>query len=429
MTLNVFQVRRIASLASSLVLGQGSFFVLQTAIIAHGLIDLTAPLAAAIAILSLVQWLSDWGGAAILPSLGSGHKKAFSLEDANCCRLIGAAVIAFCCLLISFAWTTADPVITGAFRGGVFLPAIWAFNLSGYLDGRADGALLGPYQGAPWLVSSTAMALAIFSMADFTRMELGILLGASFSIGCLVCVIRQYRFLGQLGVSSSIANCTKECVLSYFRQGGAYVIGELPYQLYARVLLVFVAARATPSIAGAYAYARQLISAANQMISVIRRVEIVALNELSMMPPRKLEAIVVYKRIKLSFVASIVFLLGSATAVATSDFWASAGSLSRFKAPLPLVLWMALSTPLWVVSSALGQMLISKGRVGIYSKLLLLSVVASACGSFALVDHLGVVVIPVLDFLSFLFLIGSYWSALEEREPEPSELKSRSLSG
>src|ERR1043166_2001414 len=126
---------KIAGLLTGFALGQGSMFLAQTWLVANSQLIAVGEIGLGLAIVSLAQWTADWGGTLLLSRHAAIDETVGYVRAAIAVRLslagpIIAAVLIFCVVY------EETQFVQGMVWGGAASALIWAFNLTGYLDGK-----------------------------------------------------------------------------------------------------------------------------------------------------------------------------------------------------------------------------------------------------------------------------------------------------
>lgn len=400
------RLARALMLATSLFLGQGSSFLVQTLLVSKGRLDVTAALGLAMALVSLVQWSADWGGGAILPALASSRELGFTLREALIGRVLVAFPLAAVSLAVGLVWGDTDPLVRGALVGGMAVPLAWSVNLTGYLDGHMRGAVVAPYQSLPWLLSSAAATSLLVPEWSAHRWTIGVAVGLAFAAGCGLCCLRQHAYSKLLDGHRGTGLLPTRGSYSYVRMGFAYILGELPNQFYGRALILLVTAYSTPSVTGIYIYVRQLLSAIAQLLTVVRRLEYVYLARLAQQSTVHFKDFIASQ--KLSLLSCFLFpvVVASVYLFVRHVFDLHLG---HFDSILPYLLAFSVTIPFWGISASAGQLIIFKGFVHYYSMIMLTSVFSLFCITWIVFPYVGVPAIILTDTFGFLFQAVCYW--------------------
>ena len=152
---------RLAALVLAIVLGQGAIFLVQTILVFQGRYSVTAALGFGLALLSLAQWIADWGGMALLTRLTVHSAGYVSLSEAILARLLVSVPTAIAQLAFSATHYASDPLASGILVGGAVTGPFWALNITGFLDGHARGAHIGPVVGGLTAIQYDCISAAV----------------------------------------------------------------------------------------------------------------------------------------------------------------------------------------------------------------------------------------------------------------------------
>lgn len=350
---------RVAGLLLGIILGQGIVFLVQTVLVYEGRFAQTASLGFGLAMLSLVQWLADWGGLVLQARLSARGEPLRCIWETLVGRLLVVPVVT-AAQLGSAGWLAGtDDLAHGILWGGAVVAPIWALNLSGYIDGRAMNGVGGPLAGLPWACAAAA-AYVVLSR-DAPGYEAGISIGLAYGLGCALCVMGQFAIAAREQISGSLFEVSLRGVLAFLADGGAYCVGELPGQFYGRALLLVVTQSFGPSTAGVYVYVRQIISAVAQTVMLVKRVEFPALS--LVVTTKGAVSSLMFRTQVFGLLCSIAALGVSLCTLA----YAIESPTWRF-APIAMQLpYFCIGLPIWAVAVTLGQALIILGKVRVYA--------------------------------------------------------------
>ncbi len=398
---NASFLRRIAGLTIGIILGQGSIFVLQTLLMTHRQVATTASFGFAFALLSLVQWTSDWGGQILQGRLNAKDLSFDHLWEAGLAREIVTPAILACQLSFAYFYRSFDPLASAIITGGALIAPIWALNLSGFLDAHGKNDLAGPLAGFPAALAAAAGGQLLDAKMDpiFT----GLTIGAAYSMGCLVCVLGQFLIAGQVAPLALPKDVSAHRVRRFLVDGAMCCLGEFPSQFYGRALLLIVSRSLGLHAAGIYVYVRQIISASAQIVLLIKRVEFFAVRKIASIKPVHLGDVFGAQRTSLA--ASICIFVGSLL----MHLIRIPPALADVAAILPYFLG---SIPIWASSVTLGQVVVVSGRARLYSSLMITDAAASGLLAWLLTEHLGLLFLAFIDFVGFSALSFSYYRVL-----------------
>jgi hypothetical protein len=259
---------KVGGLLTGFGLGQGAMFLAQTWLVAQNLTAVLGEIGVGLAVLSLAQWTGDLGGTLLL----SRHA---AVEEST--AYVRAAVVVRVCLSIPivvglalFTWAFVEtPLVRGMIWGGAGSTFFWAFNISGYLDGKGKSALAGPFSNLAWLGASIGLLIAPLASSFAGGMMIGLL----YMAGVAATVLGQYILAAKTGIAVSLGIPSRQEARRFAVDGTLLCLADFPAQLYGRCTIFLVIAFLGSEIAGIYVYIRQGIFAAIQVISFIMRVE------------------------------------------------------------------------------------------------------------------------------------------------------------
>lgn len=349
------RLKGIFALATGFAIGQGAMFLAQTWLIVSGELDIVGRVGLALAGLSLGQVIADCGGTVLLSRYAAQGRGQEYLASANLVRL--AVGLSTAVVLLILALFAADPVERAVLLGGLAANVIWSLNLAGLLDGIGRTASSGPISSLSWLFA--AFGLAIFDVGQPERS--GIVVGSLFSIGSAISVILQYRIARRAGYTLAASRLSAVLVREFAREAGYYTLASIPSQIYGRSLIVIAKAFLGAEMAGGVVYARNLITAAMQGISFIRRVEFPALTRYFAGERYSLRT--AFRHQWWSIGASFAFLafVGGLLLVAPAVVGGRSGSVAL------ALICLSVPVPIWAFSSAFGQVALAVGNTRIFA--------------------------------------------------------------
>ena len=369
----------------------------QTWLIISGKLEIVGSVGLALAGLSLGQVISDCGGIVLLARRAAQGRAQECLASANLVRL--AVGIAAAVILIVVAALAADPVEFAVLLGGAASVVIWSLNLAGLLDGIGRTASSGPISSLSWLFTSVGMVF--FDVSQPVRS--GVIVGVLFSVGTAVSVVLQYRIARGAGVTLAKSRISTSLVREFAREAGYYTLASVPSQIYGRSLIAIAKAFLGAEMAGGVVYARNIITAAMQGISFIRRVEFPALTRHLATEGYRLKT--AFRHQWWSIAASFAFLLfvGGLLLVTPEVIGGRSGVVAL------ALICLSVPVPIWAFSSAFGQVALAVGNTRVFAAVINGSVVLgigvilatiSAIGIFALL--VGESVVYGAQFLTYL---------------------------
>jgi O-antigen/teichoic acid export membrane protein len=246
-------------------------------------------------------------------------------------------------------------------------------------------------------------------MSDKT---VGLLIGAAFSLGCLICVLAQHRFARRMTMGYRLEMPTRRGTLRYLTDGGFYCLGELPNQLYVRALLVLVNENADTKTTGIYIYIRQVMSAIAQGLAVIKRLEFIKLSVMVSEDRITFPNILQSQALNISaailyFLGAIVFANLHVSLPSSRGAAVDSGFLTFYLA------CFAAAVPVWAVSAAFGQIVILLNQMRMYSLIMLITVGLSATGSVLLMPRFGLAALAVIDSSMLVIQATMFWLVVQ----------------
>jgi hypothetical protein len=393
---------RLAGLVAGFVAGQGSVFAVQTWLIAEGRLAIVASFGFAIAILSLVQWAADWGGLVLLSRYAIEGRDFGVVSAAHLARLIVALPITLGVSAFALLYRT-DPLVFGMLLCGMAIAPVWAFNLSGFLDGHGKSAVSGPAAGLPWIGVATT-TFVIFSGQETPSVIAGAAVGASYVAGCAICVLCQHIIVRSVSCSRGSSYAWAD-VWAFLREGGVYCAGEFPNQLYGRMLIVIVANSLGQHITALYVYIRQILIGAAQFIAFIKRVEFPRLGKVISDVP------VTFHRILKAQIANIgaSFAIFAASIIA---FVAHRELPPHFIEVAYYFVFFAAILPIWAIAMSFGQVAILQNRMTFYSGILVLTIAISSFFTYSFTAVFGLTFVAACEVMMYVAQFSAYaWSA------------------
>lgn len=256
-------------------LGQGSLFVSQTWLIWNGDLALLGLFGFHLMLLVLVSQIVDWGGLVILARTALlddeglyGWDEVLANYWALCVVRIFVAIVFIIAAIIYLIYTN-DGFSFFYILLSILSLIVWAFNLSGLLDGLRLSGLAGLAIPIPYLVSAVALDYS----SSLTRNNAGALLGMAFLLGIVLAVVTQWIVILRKGVSMRIIWPSEELVKNMAKEGALYLAAFLPGQVLLRAQVVLSNIILGIEVSGLFIYGKQIINMVNQMVAFVRRVE------------------------------------------------------------------------------------------------------------------------------------------------------------
>ncbi len=402
----------IGLLIAGLGLGQGTIFIVQTALLAAGNYQLLAAFGThySFAILGII--LVDAGASTTLARVVARLPGEPKPRDEVWKIFCETSVIR---LLIASLIGTASAIYVLEFGSDGFsrwyvalaLPGLllWAINGVGLLDGLRLSGVSGITGSAAYVVTAIGLAIAAHSPPETA----GAILGGAFSVGYLVTFFAQWIVLGRKGWYPRIRKVTRAGLARSLKDGSAMLFQLVPGQINMRVQLVLSTVYLGAETTALFIYAKQIVTAATQIIGFVLRVEFPALVEkLAASGQHSLGSIL--RAQKMALYCAVVFAAGIAVpagiAAAVPDFsWHRAATI------------IALFTPTILTLSLSLMMIQALAALGAYAAIAKTLAISSATGmavSYALIstlDWYALVVGEVAFHLAGFYLVHRHLRA------------------
>jgi hypothetical protein len=390
----------LALLLGGFGLGQGSIFVAQTWLVAIGDYHFLAAFGTHFLFAVLGIFGVDAGSITTL-----ARHAAASSRDADGQRQLWQAFCATSMVRLALALVMVTAAIVYALspaaddfsRNYALLAApaflIVAGNAAGLLDGFRFSGVSGVSAAIPYAMSALVLTLVRHASPDTA----GVALGAAFSVGCLLTVVVQWIVLARLGSRPKLQVTTARGLRIAVREAGAMLGVVLPGQLYGRAQLVLSATYLGPETTALFLYAKQLVSAAIQVVQFIQRVEFPTLVARLSVPTANLFRTILNAQ-KLMAACGIVATLAVLVAGLVAVRWPE----SRFNAVGPLVSAFA---PTILTSTVLLIMIQALAAMAAYDGLALDIIIINLMGavtSYLLLKGVGVYAFVAGDLSSVL---------------------------
>ena len=270
------QIINVGLLIAGLGLGQGTIFVVQTVLVAAGEYELLAAFGTHYSFAVLGVILVDAGASvtlartvARLPAGQNPNEEVWRIFcETTAIRLLLAALV--CAAIAIYALGFASE---GFSRWYVALAVpgflLWAVNPVGLLDGLRLSGISGITGSAAFVITAIGLAVATHRSAEAA----GAILGGAFSIGYLVTVGAQWIVLVRKGWLPQFPRLTRAGLTKSLRDGGALLFQYAPGQINMRVQLLLSTLYLGAETTALVVYAKQIVTAANQIVLFVLRVE------------------------------------------------------------------------------------------------------------------------------------------------------------
>lgn len=349
------RLRGIAGLVFGFGAGQGALFLAQSWLVLRDELAFVGQVGLGLAGLSLAQLVADCGGVFILSRHAAQGRGDGFFASANVVRaLFGISAALVLALIAYFAGGATERAVI---LGGVAAIVIWSLNLVGMLDGLGRSAISGPLSSIAWLLA----ALGLLAYDPARPEASGLLVGGLFSLGALITICAQYVIAYRAGRRVLTARPSMREMKSFAKEGSFYLLANIPAQIYGRSLIVIANVFLGAEVAGAVVYARNLVTAATQGITFVRRVEFPALAQRlanAALPIRQVLGLQWW-----SIGASLAFVAVVVAVVTLGPELGGSGEESVRTA----LLCLSIPVPIWTLSSSFLQAFLALGNTRIYA--------------------------------------------------------------
>jgi len=270
------RIVNIGLLIVGLGLGQGSVFVVQTSLLAAGEYELIAAFGTCYSFAMLGIIVVDSGASTILARAvarlssdpGSRDEVWRIFCETSAIRLLTALLVAVGA--ITYALSIASDGFSRWYVA-LALPGLllWAVNGVGLLDGLRLSGISGITGSAAYVITAIGLALAAHKSAAAA----GAILGGAFSTGYLVTLAAQWTTLGRKGWFPQSRKITRAGLGRSLKDGSALLFQLVPGQIIMRVQLVLSTVYLGAETTALFIYAKQVVTAATQIIGFVLRVE------------------------------------------------------------------------------------------------------------------------------------------------------------
>ena len=272
----------MALLIAGLGLGQGTIFIVQTVLVAAGEYGLLATFGThySFAILGII--LVDAGASTILArEVARSSAEPMSRDDVwqifwetSAIRLLVALLVGAVAAVYAFGFASDG---FSRWYVALALPGLlcWAVNGVGLLDGLRLSGVSGITGSAAYVFTAIGLALAAHKPAETA----GAILGGAFSLGYLVTLGAQWTALGRKGWIPRFRRPTRAGLARSLKDGSALLFQFVPGQINMRVQLVLSSVYLDAEMTALFIYAKQIVTAAMQIIGFVLRVEFPGLVE------------------------------------------------------------------------------------------------------------------------------------------------------
>ncbi|MFB9263571.1 oligosaccharide flippase family protein [Bradyrhizobium erythrophlei] len=387
------QIVNVGLLIAGFGLGQGTIFAVQTVLVAAGEYDLLAAFGThySFAVLGII--LVDAGASTTLARVVarlSGERTPCDEVWQTFCETTAIRLLIAALVCVATA-TYALGFVSGGFTRWYVALAVpglllWAVNPVGLLDGLRLSGVSGITGSAAYVITAIGLALATHRSAEAA----GAILGGAFSIGYFVTVAAQWIALVRKGWLPQFRKMTRAGLMKAFRDGAALLFLSVPGQINMRVQLLLSTVYLGAETTALVVYAKQIATAANQIIVFILRVEFPSLVE-RLAEPGKHSLGSLLGAQKMALHSAVILAVGitgaSVIAAAVPAFGLHRGA-AIIAAFAPTIVMLSLS-------SMMTQSMAALGAYGVIAKALAISSVTAMLVGYALVSTLGVYALVV----------------------------------
>jgi len=267
----------VALLIVGLGLGQGSIFVVQTVLLATGEYELVTVFGTHYSFAMLGIIVVDGGATTILARAvarlsgdpGSRDEVWRIFCETCAIRLLTASLVGAGAAVYALGFAPDDrfSLCYVAFA----LPGLllWAGNAVGVLDGLRLSGISGITGAAAYVLTAIGLALAAHRSPEAA----GSILGGTFSLGYSVTLGGQWLALRGNGWQPRFHRVTQAGLVRSLNDGVASLFQLLPGQINMRVQLVLSVTYLGVETTALFIYAKQLVTAATQIIAFVLRVD------------------------------------------------------------------------------------------------------------------------------------------------------------
>ncbi|KQT03034.1 hypothetical protein ASG57_15765 [Bradyrhizobium sp. Leaf396] len=367
-------------MVTGLALGQGAIFAVQTALLAAGEYELLAIFAMHYSFAMLGIILVDAGANVTLARAvvnlspgGEPNGKVWqTFADTSAIRMSNALVVGGSAML--YAQISGDPL--GRWYVFLAIPGLllWSINGVGLLDGLRLSGVSGMTGSIAYVVNALGLLIASYR----SREAAGAILGVAFSLGYVLTLLAQWAALTWKGWRLRVHKPSRAGLARAFKDGMALSFQIVPGQINMRVQLVLSAAYLGAETTAVFVYAKQIVTAATQVLQFVLRVEFPDLVErLASSQKQSLSGIMGAQ--KMTLACAVLFSAGTMLLAGAAAVWFD-GALHRVAIVMvgfaPTIFTVALLQMTWQGLAAAGAYAASAWALAIGAAV---GVVASYC--------------------------------------------------
>ena len=390
----------LALLIGGYGVGQGSIFLAQTWLVAHGELELLALFGTHFAFAMFGIIAVEAGSLTILARHAASMQEGEESVPAMWRHFWEMSVVrgAMALVVVAASLGFMHYLASSPFSRGYVLCALpaflfWAVNAAGFLDGLR----LSGISGISGSIAYAASAGTLVYAQGLDPASAGAALGAAFSAGYLLTVMVQFAALRVAGWRLRFVAPKRRGIARAGIDGLALLGSTLPGQVYFRAQLLMSAAWLGAEPTALFLYVKQIVTAAIQLTGFFRRVEFPALVQtLQQDATRPLHTIwhLQIRGTQLALVATCaLFIAGLGMTGLAEDMLTEIG---RYLAAFAFVIFASASL------LAFGQGLAALGH---YNALLVRSLLAAVVGlslSALLSSSIGILAFAIADIVSMI---------------------------
>jgi len=380
----------LSGLLAGFFLGQGLVFLTQTYLVACGHLALIGKLSVGTGILTLIQWLADFGGQHLLACRHA--EVGFFVSSAITRQMFALAI--FGIITVNLGWFE-DEYVEGLVASGSYAVFAWAGNIQGILDRIGRSGFAGLMALFPWLGINLAL-LTTFPRDDYSA---GVTIGACFTLGCFVTVAAQYSIAYE---AIDFHSPSSKQIINYAKSGIGYTLSFVVSIFYSRVLLLIVYSATSADVTGVFSYARSLQMLAQQIVNYVRRLEfphLVILEQPTIARLLHIQKASILMCIFIAVLALISFLVLKVI---------PESSINR------QILWLVFlflaATPVWGAASTLGQLFLAKEMPYVILFVTAMASTLSVIAAMLFVPIFGPVSIAWIEIAMLVVIAISYFT-------------------
>lgn len=352
------QIVNVGMMVAGLALGQGAIFAVQTGLLAAGQYELLAAFATHYSFAMLGIILVDAGANVTLARAivhlspdGLPNAKVWqTFTDTSAIRMLTALIVGGSAVL--YTGIANDPL--GRWYVLLAVPGLLLWSVNGV--GLLDGLRLSGVSGMTGSIAYVVNALGLFLASSRPEETAGAIMGAAFSLGYFLTLAAQWAALTWKGWRPVFRTPSRVGLGRALKDGAALSFQIVPGQINMRFQLVFSAAYLGAETTAVFVYAKQIVTAATQVLQFVLRVEFPGLvQRLATAGRQNLSGIIGAQ--KLTLASAVLFSAGTTLLAGLVAVW-SDGALHRVAVVLvgfaPTILTVALLQMTWQGLAAVG---------------------------------------------------------------------------